>query len=208
MSTEKDTIEEIVELEWEMFDQVHNRGGRAACQDDWDTFFLMRASQLEAWDGAMRQSYLHDLQDAKAVGRNPLQDKYAYMMARTNPTEYAEICRFIPPRDPAKQPLIDEICQAHVDWLTQLHAQYPNLTGRGRPIRRSEDAPGVTSMETYLWGELETYSLHTLQLYAAYVRALQAQGQSMNRMVLENMAGRYGYASLEQAEASLSGQNE
>ena len=36
-----DLINEIVEVEWEMFDKVNNAGGRAACQDDEWTFYAM-----------------------------------------------------------------------------------------------------------------------------------------------------------------------
>ncbi|MBP3312578.1 MAG: DUF4125 family protein [Butyricicoccus sp.] len=124
------TVEQIVETEWAMFDKVHNRGGRAACQDDRDTFFLMRTSQLMAWSADMQESYLADLREAARAGRNPLSEKYGYMMARTSPAEFAQI----------QDRLIDGICAAHVAWLETLSARYPHLTGRGRPIRRQADS--------------------------------------------------------------------
>ena len=37
-------VEKIVNLEWEAFDQVDNEGGRADCQDDFQTFSIMRKS--------------------------------------------------------------------------------------------------------------------------------------------------------------------
>ena len=43
--TSKDgLINRIIELEWDMFDKVTNTGGRAACQDDEWTFYVMRFS--------------------------------------------------------------------------------------------------------------------------------------------------------------------
>ena len=198
------TVEEIINIEWAMFDKVQNRGGRASCQDDKATFFLMRSSQLTAWSEALCASYLHDLRDAQKSGRNPLTEKYAYMMARTNPLEFAQIKDRIPPRDPEKDALIDRICAVHVAWLEEQAAKYPGLTGRGRVIRRSGDAPTVTSFETYLWGELATYSMETIRLYAGYVAQLQQEGKNLNLMVLQNTVRQYGYSSLEEAEARVS----
>lgn len=198
-------IQQIIETEWAMFDKVHNRGGRAACQDDRETFFLMRASQLMAWSADMQESYLADLRDAAHAGRNPLSEKYGYMMERTSPAEFAQIKAYLPPRDPEKDRLIDDICAAHVAWLEALAARYPHLTGRGRPIRREADSIASTSFETYLWGELATYSLETIRRYADYVARLQNEGKNLNEMVLQNTAAQYGYASLDEAEAHLSG---
>ena len=39
-------IDDIIDIEWNMFDKVNNAGGRAACQDDWWTFYAMRFSQF------------------------------------------------------------------------------------------------------------------------------------------------------------------
>ena len=44
-----------------MFQQVRNRHGRAACQDDERTFTIMRLSQFAAWDEATLTSYYQDL---------------------------------------------------------------------------------------------------------------------------------------------------
>lgn len=193
----------IVTIEWDLFQQVQNIGGRAGCQDERDTFFLMRASQLDAWTPAMRESYLADLRAAVKEERNLLGEKYAYMMERTDPVGYAPLRDVLPPRNPEKEPLIDFICTAHVAWLRELSARYPLLTGRGRGIDRSWDSPHATSMETYLWGELATYSLNTLTLYRAYVETLLQAGQNLNELILRNTVRGYGWPDLEQAEAAL-----
>lgn len=194
---------QIIALEWKLFDQVHNRGGRAACQDDPQTFALMRFSQLNAWSQELRSSYYHDLLEAKRQGRNLLTEKYAYMMERTNPQEFVEIKDLIPLRIPEKDRMIAEICTIHVAWLEELEEQYPNLTGRGRPIHRQEDSPVTVSFETYLWGELATYSVRTVTIYLEYVRELQREGKNLNEMILHNTVLQYGYSSLEQAERKL-----
>ena len=63
-------VETIIAAEWELFDRVHNRGGRAACQDDRETFFLMRSAQLSAWTVSMQESYYRDLCRAREQGRS------------------------------------------------------------------------------------------------------------------------------------------
>ncbi len=85
-------------------------------------------------------------------------------------------------------------------WLEDLNSRYPKLTGRGRPIRSSQDGPGVTSFETYLWGELAAYSVETLRLYRAYVEQLRQTGYNLNEMILKNTVQQYGWSSLEDAE--------
>ena len=198
-------VKRIVETDWELFDQVQNIGGRASCQDSPDTFFIMRSSQIMAWSDAMQESYWNDLIAAAQQGRNLLAEKYAYMMARTSPAEFSRICSQLPARLPEKDTRIDEICAQSVIWQEQLAKQYPHLVGHGRAIRRETDSLYETSFETYLWGELATYSLDTVKLYHAYIQQLNTQGKSLCEMILQNTVQLLGYASLEAAEAKAGG---
>lgn len=81
--------------------------------------------------------------------------------------------------------------------------EHPHMASRSRAIHLEEDTPGGTSFETYLKGELSTYSLQILRLYHQYTLDLLKKGINMNTLILENIAKNYGYTSLEQAEASL-----
>ena len=45
----EELVNAIVKLEWNAFDKVDNLGGRADCQNDWNTFSVMRKSQYLAW---------------------------------------------------------------------------------------------------------------------------------------------------------------
>jgi len=54
----------ILELEWDMFTNVTNVGGRASCQDDRKTFIIMRKAQAHIWSMNTLISYLYDLEDA------------------------------------------------------------------------------------------------------------------------------------------------
>ena len=81
MKREKtEILEAIIQLEWNMFQKVRNTGGRAGCQDDWETFYIMRKSQFTSWKKELLLSYERDLLDGESAGRNLVMEKYAYMM--------------------------------------------------------------------------------------------------------------------------------
>ena len=61
-------IDDIIDIEWNMFDKVNNAGGRAACQDDWWTFYAMRFSQFSSFPENVLASYRQDLEEAKNAG--------------------------------------------------------------------------------------------------------------------------------------------
>jgi len=189
-------IDEIIRLEWEMFQQAQNVGGRADCQENPEMFRLMRESQFAAWTEPLLTSYLHDLQAARREKRNLLAEKYAWMMEHTFPEEFTQLRDRLPALDPEKERLIGIICSLHVAWFAKLAARYPKLTGRGRPIHSSEDSPAATSFETYLRGELRTYSSRTVRLYAAYVQQLRRERWNLNEEILRNMVERSGFSSL------------
>ena len=54
---DKAKIEEIIKIEWQMFQNVDNLGGRADCQDDFETFYIMRRSQYDNWTAEMVDAY-------------------------------------------------------------------------------------------------------------------------------------------------------
>jgi len=195
----EDCIAKIVELEWKAFQGVHSAGGRASCQDQYETFAITRKSQFLAWDQATRASYLEDLLAAKEQERNLLTEKYARMMAWTAPLEYEELEHALPRIPEEAAALVDEIALAQQNWQKEYARAFPKLAARGRP---DGDRWGVTGFETYLRGELLTYSLTTLRQYAAYVRMLQEQGVNMHVLLMEHTVQMYGYPSLQEAEAA------
>lgn len=56
------------------------------------------------------------------------------------------------------------------------------------------------TLETYLRGELLTYSVETLRLYVAFVEKGQKEKINLCEQVLRNTVLRYGYPDLEAAE--------
>ncbi len=200
----KSLPEEIVRLEWEMFSAVSNVGGQASCQRDPDTFAIMRRSQAESWPEDVQESWLGDLEEAKRNGRNLMSEKYAWMMESTFPREFLRIADRLPRIDEKTLALIEEIVSANVAWKLETAEKYPRLNGQGRAVRTAEDSPWSTSFETYLRGELKTYSPETLRRLHRHTRQLLKEGINGAERTLLNQSKRYGYASLAAAEQALS----
>ena len=87
----------------------------------------------------------------------------------------------------------------------ELFDRYPRLSGKGRPLRTSEDSTGETSFETYLRGELKTYSARTITLLHELTLRQQQDGVNGAALNLLNQVQQYGYATLEQAEGHRAG---
>ncbi len=192
--------EDILNREWNLFQQVQNVGGRASCQEDERTFRIMRAAQFEAWNEAMLASYRQDLIQAEEAGRNPLSEKYGYMMRSTHPQEYEQIQDLLPPVSPEKERLVEEILAIEISQTAKFRAMYPNLGRRGRPLTTAEDHDAVTSVETYTRGELQTYSERTLELYLNHLRKLEQNKVLFPLIVMKATVRANGYFSLDEAE--------
>ena len=192
--------EDILNREWNLFQQVQNVGGRASCQEDERTFRIMRAAQFEAWNEAMLASYRQDLIQAEEAGRNPLSEKYGYMMRSTHPQEYEQIQDLLPPVSPEKERLVEDILAIEISQTAKFRAMYPNLGRRGRPLTTAEDHDAVTSVETYTRGELQTYSERTLELYLNHLRKLEQNKVLFPLIVMKATVRANGYFSLDEAE--------
>lgn len=203
VNNKEDLVEKLVELEWENFDQVKNEGGRADCQDDWDTFSIMRTSQYLTWTDEMLQSYIDDFEVAMARGWNLITEKYGRMMESTAPSRFEEIKNQFPHLPEEKKNIIEEIVKIQVTWMEEFASQYPYMAGNSRDIHTSEDTCFSTSFETYLRGELRTYSDKTLDLYGRFIVSYLQEGKNLTKDIMTNTALLYGYESLEKAEELL-----
>ncbi len=200
----EEKINKIIEMEWKMFQNVNNIGGRASCQDDHETFVIMRRSQFENWTEELLNAYLAYIEEAEQKGRNLIAEKYGRMMKDTEPRYYEEnIKPYIPALSETAEKMIDEIMEIIVPWEKDFAVRYPKLGRASRPVTAEGDASGFTSMETYARGELGTYSEALLALYLAYMKKLKAEGKSISVMDRRVMTRLYGYDSIEAAEASL-----
>lgn len=196
----KQLIENIIEQEWEFFQNTSNEGGTASCQEDHETFVIMRSAQFSCFTQELLESYYRDLCEAKAVGRNLITEKYGRMMESTAPQEYQKLAPYFPQHTKERLAITEQIIQIQVEWLEECQRKYPHISAQARVIHTSEDTPYDTSAETYLRGELGTYSDETLVLYGRYVVSLKKAGKNLNEMIFEQQVKSYGYASLEDAE--------
>ena len=195
-------INQIIETEWKMFDLVRNEGGRAACQDDAWTFYVMRYSQHHVFSEAALSSYRQDLTLARQEGRNLITEKYAYMMEFTEPDYFDRNLKDQLPRiSPEKQRLVDSAANLMIRFEREFEERYPAFADRGRPL--TGIGSGDVSFHIYAIGELKTYSDRTLELYLADLRNAVSNKENPSIAIHEMTAQFYGYKSLDYAEAKL-----
>ena len=195
-------IDEIVKLEFEAFDKVQNKDGRASCQDDWPTFSVMRKSQYMTWTDEMLKALLNLWKENKAKGWNMITEKYARMMESTSPEEYRELEPNLPVKDEKTKAIVDQIVSIQVGWMEEFAREYPKLAENARDITATSDNMYNTSYETYLRGELLTYSNELIKMYGEFIVKLFQEGKNLARMTIENTVKLQGFESLEQAEES------
>ena len=179
-------IEKILDVELEMFQAVPTLH-RAACQDDPEGFRLIRTAQFITWSERTLKSYLDDVFDAQRSGRNLMTEKYARMDG------------LIPCRNP--EPTIELIVAQQLAWQVAMAQKYPNLMARARPLAAQQDTSWQTSFQTYLRGELETYSSRTLGLLHEDMGEKKKKNLNMAAELYDHMVRAYGYGSLGEAEA-------
>lgn len=198
-----DIINEIVRLEFEAFDKVENEGGRAECQNNWPFFYVMRKSQYLTWTDDMLLCIRDLWLENKAKGWNMITEKYGRMMESTAPDEYKALEKNFPPKSEETRAIVNQIAQIQVEWMKDFAKEYPKLASQARDITSDADDIDNASYETYLKGELLTYSEELLKMYAEYVVDLYRNGKNLAQMTIENTVNMQGYKSLEKAENSV-----
>lgn len=201
-----DLLEKVVKHEWNQFQETDNEGGRAACQGNWPTFHQMRASQFMTWSQKLLESYAGDLDEADRAGRNLVTEKYGRMMASTWPDEYRKTIEpYIPVHSRERLERQEDVIAQQLLWADDFRTRYPKLGSGMRVLRTSEDTHENTSFETYLRGELGTYSDTTFDLYRSFIADLAAEGRNLTEETIRNTVLLGGFTSLDEAEALQSG---
>jgi len=181
-------IEQILELELDMFLTVPT-DHRYTCQEDPESFRVHRRAQFAAWSTPTLESYYMDLLRSKKEKRNLVAVKYARMDDLLPCENFS--------------PLIATIVDLALEGQKRFVDDYPCLMRGGRPVCKEDNAPGLTSFETYLLGELETYSETTLELLYGDMLKLQKSGTNLSEVTYGNLARQWGFESLKVLEEAL-----
>ena len=189
-------IEKILEKEWKYFSNLNNIGGRADCQDNREDFIIMRKSQWETFNEETLLSYLEDLNSKN----NPLFQKYAQMMKYNSPEEYKKIKDILEKASDEKTDLVNKIMFIYMEWEKEFFERYPIFSSMGRPLYSSEDDDIETSIETYLRGELLSYSEKTLKLYLNYVIDNKEKNINLAIKNMDNLARMQGFNDSDEVE--------
>ncbi len=200
MNENEELILQILDIEWQMFYATQNIGGKASCQNNRPAFEIMRRSQFGVWNAQILSSYLDDLKKAEASGDNLLAYKYAFMMEITSPSEYQNIKNQLPLISRKKQELVERITAINMEWFDEYARKYPKLSQNGRKRSAGDDFLSTPSVETYMMGELKTYSEKTLELLLYHFMHSKEIGRNLFIRTVDLEMRQYGFKDIDEAE--------
>ena len=189
-------IDEILEKEWNYFSNLNNIGGRADCQDNREDFIIMRKAQWLTFNEETLLSYLEDLNSKN----NPLFQKYGQMMKYNSPKEYEKIKNLLEQPSSQKLDLVEKIMELYMKWEEEFFKAYPIFSSMGRPLYSKQDDDEDTSIETYLRGELLSYSEKTLALYLKYILKMKNKNINLAVKNMDNLASMQGFENSQDVE--------
>ena len=174
-----DLIDQIVDFELKMFLEVksNTEGKNSPCQEEPETFKIMRWMSHSVLNETTIKSYLEDLISASVAGRNLMTEKYALME------------KLIPEIN--NNPVIEKIAEIEINWMNVLKPQYPNL------LQNNSDA-----FRNYMVCEYQTYSDETLGFLMNDLNTALDKGLNLVELRYKNLFKRLGYNSLEELEQS------
>lgn len=178
-------IQNIVEEEWIQFTNTKNIGSRAVCQDQKGNFTASRRAYWQMYNEDILNSYLADIKAAKRENINLITQKYGYMMSSTDKENYEKIKSRLMPVNEQKEKLISSIMLIYMAWEEEITKNYPTLDNKNRILYSYNDTKNSTSVQTYMKGELATYSARTLALILQY---FLTQASLKNNLVYKYMS--------------------
>ena len=199
----EELIKEIIDREWEMFSVLKNTGGVAECQNNKPEFIIMSSGQWDNLPDKILESYKQDLIEAKKAGRNLLEEKYIRMMEYSAPSEFDGVKHLLPNISNGSLTLIKQIEKIYLDWGDEFENKFPKFSKLCRPVSISGDSPERASVQTYLIGELSSYSTRTVLFYFDYVTQCVKEGKNLIYITHSDVVKQKGFNSIEEVEAAL-----
>jgi len=194
-------IDAIIALEWKMLISVTALDDPFGCREDPVTFQIMRRAQHLIWSVDTLEGYLADLKTAEGQRVNMIAERYAHMMKVTHPDEYEQLKAKLRPVAPEAYTLVERLMEVFSVYGNQVDKAFPCVRASGRP---STEDGSWTSVETYLQGELLTYSVNTLRLCSRDALLARDKGINLSELNLRYIAAFYGFSSLEEMERKIS----
>lgn len=81
--------------------------------------------------------------------------------------------------------------------------KYPKISKLCRPISSNFDTPDKTSIQTYLIGELSSYSLKTLVFYLDYIKECKEKNINLIYLTNKDVIKSKGFENLDKLEELL-----
>lgn len=181
-------IYEVVELEWNMMQEMREAEGNRLDEAEFEAFYQVRYSQHSAMNSDTLGLYKGDLTVATHMNRNFMAEKYAYMKDQSNL-----------PADPMVRSLIEQIVPLMLDSQNKFAAEYPALASLGRAFDPMEN---VVPIEVYITSELVFRSDTTLQMILRDIRL----NPDYIRDIFEVFVSFFGQDSLQKAEVLAASQ--
>lgn len=159
-ATERRALNEAVRSEWLALDEVRGLDGRASCQDDARTFAVFRIAHHLALPRELLWAHARRLSRGASAARNGIEEKYARMMAVTDPDRYALLWDGrLPEPSPVKRAALDDIAARIGPMILAADRELALDPARRRPA--VSGAGSVSSMD-YLMAELACHGLDAL----------------------------------------------
>lgn len=197
MPTKDLLIQQLIDLEWQFFTQVQGLNGRAVCQENPQTFALMRRAQHQIFSEKTLDALMNDLLDAAEAGRNPMTEKYARMMEQSDPAYFArELAAECPPLSAEKTAAIQALRQVFADAQASFSEKELARQVQGRV---AVSGAGEVSGLDYLMGEMATWSLDTLNAAHEDIRGWLAAGRNPVEVIVAYTVEAYQVKAQEEA---------
>lgn len=158
--SERAVLDEVVRSEWLALDEVRGLDGRASCQDDARTFAVFRIAHHLALPRELLWALARRSARGASTARNVIEEKYARMMAVTDPDRYALLWSGrLPAPSPVKRAALDDIARAMAPMVSAAERELAPLSARRRP---AVSGTGSVSSIDYLMAELACHGLDAL----------------------------------------------